>query len=168
MSTEPWPNAAFALSELRPRPDYDPDPRSIPLGGAGGMLGPRLTSDQLFDEDHHLDTDYPLLSRVVAYPLLPLIGASFAVKSADDIGPALRKVFLERLPGLRWVVKDDWAGPFSKYKIVHGSLPAPPHPLTKEAMSLEVFGSAKDGLVTLRTATYSNLMYPGYQVPFYM
>lgn len=132
------------------------------------MLGPRLSPKMLFDEDRHLDSDYALLSRVVAYELLPLIGASFAAKSAQDIGPALRALFVERLPGLRWVIHDDWAGPFTRYGLVHGSLPAPPHPLTREPMALEVCGTSEDGVVTLLAATYANIAYPGYQVPFYM
>lgn len=168
MSTGPWREATFALSQLPPRPIFDPDPKSIPLGSAEAMLGPRLTPGQLFDEDRHLDEQYHLLSRVVAYQLLPLIGASFTVESADDIGHALRQLFTDRLPGVRWVIGDDWAGPFVKYNFIHGSLLAPPHPLTNEPMELELYGAADDGLVTLRTATYSNLAYPGYQVPFYL
>jgi hypothetical protein len=138
------------------------------VAGTDGALGARLTPDQLFDADLHDDGDWNLLARVVAHEVLSLVGATFPASSAAGVGPGLRKLLSERVPGPAWVVRDDWAGPFDKYSIVHGSLPAPPHEHTGEPMALEVYGLAEGGIVTLLAATYSNLAFPGYRVPLYL
>ena len=196
----PWPEPPIALDRL-PLHAGDWDAQMRPDGPLSGHVGPRITVQDIYDEDRHSDADLERLSRVKAWPVLSLVGVTFGVASVEAVAPALRLLLSERLPGLDWWVRQHWGGPLLKYGIVHGCIPAPPNTDSCEAMALEIFGTAHRALkpgseewrqaqqlwlvrggpqderpamvsfptkVTIETATYANVAYPGVRVPFYM
>lgn len=111
-----------------------------PGGALANFVGVRLRAEELVGDETGLTESEAAL--VDAWPLPALEGASFNVSSGEDIAPALRTLLTERLPGHDWWVEDDWAGPFRKYGILHGSIPAPPNAATGERMSIELYGQA--------------------------
>lgn len=168
-------------------------PQQRPQGPLQGLVGPRIDARET-DSEKLEEASEELLSRIAAWPVLPLVGASFEVKSVDHIADAVRELLGSKLPGIDWWVHEDWRGPFEKYGIVHGSMPAPPNPATGEPMALELYGKAEvprisgpmrspfesrprgEGQaavrypvrVVIRAATYANITFPGFGVPFYM
>lgn len=201
----PWPSApidATALVENARRssarhgvPGDHGAPQERGSTGAGADSLPVEWLSERLDLDSGLSSDecdgVPPHARecIVAHSVLPLLGASFEVTSVTDIAPALRALLRERLPGIDWWVPEHWGGPFDKYGIVHGTLPAPPDERTGEPRAIEIFGSAQfndapegpgahwtpDGLVVtfparvvIEVATLSNVQYLGWQIPFYM
>ena len=191
-----WPKAALSLRDLAPlAPDSLPQQR--PQGPLRDYVGARIRRQ--LDGDHHTDEELAAAERLTAWSVPALQGATLDVQGVDAIADAVRDVLAKTLPGLDWWVPQHWSGPFEKYGILHGSIPAPPNPATGEAMAIELYGLAEDVLepgtrpwfdqleqrlrrgdvddvvavamptrVRINVATYSNLMYPGIGVPFYM
>jgi hypothetical protein len=163
-----WPRTPVVLQQLAERAPA-PEVPYLPSRALLPLLGPRISAEALFDKDRHRAEDRMLLRAVRAYTVRPLLGAKLSVKAAPDIQSAVLRLLNERLPGFDWHVRDEWAGSFEKYGIVHDSVPAPPHPETGEPMSLELFGETETkGAVVIKAATYSNVMFPGYNVAMYM
>ena len=168
-------------------------------GPLQGLVGPRIHPGEPSGTLDEYDPPIENRGRIDAWPVLPLRGAGFAIESPADIALGLRRLLSEKLPGLDWWVPEDWLGPFEKYGMLHGSLPAPPNPATGAAMALEIFGMDSGGgirstayrvalskwraaggrdenrppavrypaRVVIEVATYANVAYPGFGVPFY-
>jgi hypothetical protein len=132
--------AADAATSLR----RDAAPRS-PLAG---WLGERVPPERLAAVEQHADLDPAVLARIRAYPVTPLLGATFEVADLDDTAARLQALLHERLPGIDWQVPDSLAGPLGKYLIVHTSLAAPPNEAVPEPMALELYAAcvAVDGV----------------------
>lgn len=163
-----WPVAPVVLQWLAERAPSSQVPY-LPSRSLLPLLGPRIEPADLYDPDQHDEEDVARLDRVRAYTLRPLIGAKLKVEKADDIPGEVRRLLAERLPGFDWVVPPDWKGPFEKYRLVHNSLQAPPHPETSEPMSIEVFGvSESPGVIVISAATYANIQFPGHGVDLYL
>lgn len=127
------------------------EPSAMPPRGAmAGYLGTRFSEEDLDDEDKVLEEDRRFLPLVRAYPVVPLLGATFRVSTEAEIGERLRQLLALRLPGIEWSLQDGWNwGPaFRKYQLVHVSLAAPPDLATGQPMSLELYGRLQsvDGL----------------------
>lgn len=168
-------------------------------GPLKGLVGSRIHPGERSGTLDEYDPPVRNRGRIDAWPVLPLRGADFTIETPADIARALRRLLSEKLPGLDWWVPEDWLGPFEKYGMVHGSLPAPPNPATGQPMALEIFGmdsgggirstafrkamhrwrsgKAKDedrppvvrypARVIIEVATYANVAFPGFGVPFY-
>lgn len=136
MKSEP----PLRLSDLKADPvdlDYG---NTIPDSPLRCYLGKQYSVDELLQSESFEETDREPLKRVRAYPVMPLINASFQIKSDNELGAAIKALLNEKLPGIEWRPKEDWQGPFRKYYIVHGSIPAPPDMRTGQPMALEIFG----------------------------
>ncbi len=121
-----------------------------PQGAMASYLGARFAVHDLDDEDKVIDEERQFLPLVRAFPVVPLLGATFKFSSEADIGERLRQLLALRLPGIEWELNSDWNGApaFRKYQLVHVSLAAPPDLATGQPMSLELYGRLQfvDGL----------------------
>jgi hypothetical protein len=140
--------AAFDASDLAA--SFPVSSSAHPRGAMAGYLGPRFSVRDLDDEDKVLDEDRQFLPLVRAFPVVPLLGATFKFSSEADIGERLRQLLALRLPGIEWELNADWdwATAFRKHQLVHVSLAAPPDLATGQPMSLELYGRLQlvDGL----------------------
>ncbi len=78
--------------------------------------------------------------RVVAYPVPALQGELVTFEGHADVERGIRELLERRTPGIDWWVPAHWEAPLLKYQFIHGSLAAPPHPVTEQPMSLEIYG----------------------------
>jgi len=145
LPTPHWPEAPINARSLPAGPRLPTIAPQRPLGPLRDHVGPRIDLAKLqAGSAGELDEDVEsTLPQVNAWPLLPLIGASFEVDSVAGIAAAIRGLLAARLPGPDWWVPEHWDGPFCKYGMLHESLPAPPNTATGEPMALEVFGMAE-------------------------
>lgn len=120
-----------------------------PTGAMAAHLGRQYTVAELDDEDKIMEEDRRFLPLVRAYEVSPLLGATFTIRNAQEIGAALGRLLEEKLPGIGWQLKDQWLPAFAKYQLVHTSLAAPPDLATGQAMALEIYGQlwSVDGML---------------------
>jgi hypothetical protein len=111
-----------------------------PVGAMAPHIGRQFSVAELDDEDKVSDDERPLLALVRAYEVPSLVGATFTFTNVDGISKSLGQLLAEKLPGIAWRLKDEWAPAFSKYQLVHATLAAPPDLATGQTMSLEIFG----------------------------
>jgi hypothetical protein len=142
LPTPHWPEPPI---DARGLTEGDPAKRAgqRPAGLMSPFVGARFDMGSPARPELLEDVGAEALSRVSAWPVLPLQGASFHVSRSEDIGPGIRALVAALLPGIDWWIPEHWAGPFDKYGIVHKSFAAPPNEATGEAMAIELFGEAE-------------------------
>jgi hypothetical protein len=115
-------------------------------GSTFGHLGRRYESAALLLEGARRR----FADRVVAYPVPALQGELLTFEGHAAVERGIRELLESKTPGIDWWVPAHWEAPLLKYQFIHGSLAAPPHPVTGQAMSLEVYGRViRTGGVTL-------------------
>jgi len=159
------------------------------------FLGRRYGVEDLYESEKSHRPDLKLMR---AFEVTPLINTTFTISHEKEVPTAVKTLLESKLPGIEWNVDVHWYGPLRKYFFIHHSIPAPPDPLTKQPMALELYGpviaiegksvSRKDigklmadrpedyfskeleGNITIRieAATYANVTHPGAGVPLYL
>lgn len=170
-----------------------PGPPAKPVAGPmANHLGRSLSRAEIETSTYAGLCDAAGADSACAYLVPALRGKLLVNVTAAGVADELRKTLVEILPGWDWQVPPTcW---IDKYWFCHACVPAPPVAAGGQPMSLEIFGCAttvhgehfkslppKDQngsilrargherlTVQIISATYSNVTWLGYEVPFYV
>jgi hypothetical protein len=111
-----------------------------PTGAMAEYLGPAYGWETVYDLDRFDETDLTKIKQSVhAYPVLPLIGKTFAIQHEKDLERSFNQLVQQQLPTITWEPFSIRTGAFRKYLLVHFQIPAPPEQTTDQAMGLEIY-----------------------------
>ncbi len=116
-----------------------------PAGLMAALLGPRIPSEQVGDDEMFEEHGERVRALIRAYPVASLLGAQVTCMRDSELEARLAAVLDERCPGIEWRVNGErLAGPLRKYGIVHTSVEAPPDEATAQPMALELYGEVTE------------------------
>jgi hypothetical protein len=122
---------------------FNPPPASVPPQPTGEMaeyLGPAYGWEAVYDLDLFEERDLAKIQQSVkAYPVLPLIGQTFAIQHERELERSLNHLVQQQLPKINWEPFSIRTGAFRKYLLVHFQIPAPPEQTTDQSMGLEIY-----------------------------